>query len=221
MIPPTASSISTASTQAYYDRLSRWYDLLAGSAEQKCKRKGLELLDARPGETILEIGFGTGSCLLALAHSVGDRGKVYGIDLSTGMLQVAHTRLRKAGLLDRVDLRQGNALQLPFTGSFFDAIYMSFTLELFPAVEIPLVLGECKRVLQSNGRLCLVAMTKKERAGFMVRMYEWAHHRWPVYIDCCPISVQAELVQASFHVERLAEMSLFGLPVGLILASPA
>ena len=100
-------------TKTYYDRLSRWYDLISGPSESKIKKKGLSLLNARPGETILEIGFGTGQCIHDLAKSVGSNGMVYGIDLSSGMLQVAQNRLRQTGLTDRVELRQGDALQLP------------------------------------------------------------------------------------------------------------
>ena len=64
-----------------YDKLSRWYDLLVGRSEKKFQDKGLDLLDVQDGETVPEIGFGTGHCTLALAQSVGSTGKVYGIDI--------------------------------------------------------------------------------------------------------------------------------------------
>ncbi len=155
-----------AATKSYYDRLSRWYDLFAGQAEKKCKQQGLLLLNVHPGETVLEIGFGTGHCLQALAQSVGDTGKVYGVDLSDGMLQVAQTRLHKAGLLGRVELRPGRRIAASLADNFFDALYMSFTLELFDSPEIPVLLMECKRVLHANGRICIVSHGQKRKRRF-------------------------------------------------------
>lgn len=205
-------------TQANYDRLSRWYDLLAGQAEKKSKERGLELLEIQVGEKVLEIGFGTGHCLQVMAQSVGETGKVFGIDLSTGMLRVAQARLGHAGLLERVELHQGNALTLPYADSLFNALYMSFTLELFDTQDIPLLLSECHRVLHANGRISIVSLARGEKPGLMVKLYDWAHRNWPVYIDCRPIHAQSEIDQAGFHTEQVIARSLFGLPVDIILA---
>src|SRR5271167_2002569 len=103
---------SKAETKAFYDKISHVYDLLAEHSEGPMRRAGLEKLDARPGEKALEIGFGTGHCLVSLAQSVGPTGKVYGLELSERMLAVSWDNLHKAGLAERVELTCGDAVQL-------------------------------------------------------------------------------------------------------------
>jgi demethylmenaquinone methyltransferase/2-methoxy-6-polyprenyl-1,4-benzoquinol methylase len=222
-MPGTGTEISRvkrskAEAKETYDKMSHWYDVLAGSSEQEFVQLGLEKLAAARGEVILEIGFGTGHALVTLAQAVGDSGRVYGIDISEGMLRVAQERVRQAGLSGRVDLRRGDAAQLPFESEFFDAVFMSLTLELFDTPEIPTVLEECKRVLQSGGRLCVVAMSKKGNHGLMLRLYEWAHEKLTQYIDCRPIFAQKALKEAGLQVVDSELQSMWGLPVEIVTA---
>jgi uncharacterized protein Yka (UPF0111/DUF47 family) len=53
------------------------------------RKAGLDLLKPNAGESILEIGFGTGHSLVSLAKAVGPKGKVFGIDLSDKMAKLA------------------------------------------------------------------------------------------------------------------------------------
>jgi ubiquinone/menaquinone biosynthesis C-methylase UbiE len=202
-----------------YNRLSRWYDLLAGSSEKKYRDGGLEKLSAQHGEKILEIGFGTGHCLAALAQAVGPEGRVTGVDISDGMAAIARKRLRQSGLNDWVDLYRADASLLDFleTGSM-DGVFISFTLELFDMLDITRVLQECHRVLGSAGRLAVVCMTKTDPPGIAVRVYEWFHDHMPEYADCRPIFAQPLIRRSGFAIESASVSSLWGLPVETILA---
>jgi len=209
---------SKAQAAASYDRLSRWYDRIAGSTERKYRDLGLQLLQAQEGESILEIGFGTGHCLLALAKAVGPHGRVCGIDISAGMRDITLRHLQSAGVADRVDLQVGDAAQLPFAQGSFHAVFMSFTLELFDTPEIPLVLAQCRQVLRPGGRIGLVVMVKPKRPGFAVRLYEWCHARWPAMVDCRPIHAREALQEAGFTIEMVKQLTMWGLPVDVVQA---
>ena len=198
-----------------YNRLSRWYDWIAGS-EAKYRQMGVKLLDPQPEEQILEIGFGTGTCLLEFARQVGSEGRVCGIDLSDGMAAVAQNRLSEAGFAKQVSLTLGDAVQAPFANKSFDAIFMSFTLELFDTPEIPLVLNQCHRILNPNGRLVVVTLVKTNAPNFAERAYEWVHAKMPVSVDCRPIPAQAVLQEAGFEIVDVISEKMWGLPVEII-----
>lgn len=207
---------SKQAARSSYNRMSGWYDLIAGSSERKFREKGLELLNDVAGETVLEAGCGTGHSLLTLAHQVGLEGRVYGLDLSEGMLGQARSRLFRSGSNNQVMLQCGDAAHLPFPANSFDALFMSFTLELFDTPEIPLVLAECRRVLKIGGRMGLVSLVKKN--GFMVDLYEWLHLQFPVLVDCRPIFARDIIVEAGFQIVEAKDLVMWGLPVDVILA---
>ena len=202
-----------------YNKMSKWYDLLAGYSEKRFQDVGLQRLNIQEGEKVLEIGFGTGHCILSLARSVGDTGKTYGLDLSEGMLKITTSRIEKAGLSEKVDLQCGDALNLPYPKFYFDAVFMSFTLELFDTPEIPIVLEQCNRVLKKGGRICVVAMSKKEKQGSTVKLYEWMHESFPNYIDYRPIFVRQSLESAHFKIINAIMISFWGLDVEVVLAT--
>lgn len=217
--PHTILRVTRTKAQAKksYDRLSASYDYFAGVFEQKYRDMALQQLNLKRGECALEIGFGTGHCLQQMAQAVGEEGKVYGIDISSGMLKATKRRLEKARLLDRVELTCDDAIEMPFPDNKFDAAFSSFTLELFDSPEIPKVLGEVKRVLKPGGRVGIVSMSKEDGASPLLKLYEWFREKLPQYVDCRPIYLQESVKEAGFEIQYEARVSLLGLPGEIVI----
>lgn len=207
---------SRAETKAFYDKIAHVYDLLSERTEQPMRDSGLRKLGAAAGERILEIGFGTGHSLLEVAIAVGDTGRVFGLDVSPKMLEIAEKRIRDAGFADRVGLTCGDALRLPYPSESLDGIFMSFTLELFDTPEIPEVLAACKRALKPGGRLSVVAISKNGRQDLVLKAFEWTHRHFPNLMDCRPIYVEPALQASGFEV-RDAEVKHMWVPVEMVL----
>jgi len=200
-------------TRAFYNKISRVYDLLSERSEAPMRTAGLELLRARAGESVLEIG--TGHSLVALAKAVGPKGTVFGLDLSDKMLQRARMSLAKFNLLGRARLRCADATQLPYEANSMDAVFMSFTLELFDTPEILTVLRECKRVLRPDGRIVVIGMSKDAKHDPLVGAFEWTHEHFPNFLDCRPIYVRVALEKAGFKIAS-ALMKHMWIPVEIV-----
>lgn len=97
---------------------------------------------------VLEVAVGTGLNLSAFGPDV----RVTGIDLSPAMLDIA--RRRAAELGKPVDVREGDAHNLPFADESFDSVVCTFSLCNIP--DLPQAVSEMKRVLRPGGRLILV-----------------------------------------------------------------
>lgn len=204
--------------RAYYNTIARVYDALAAHSEAAMCEAGLEMLAVSKRERVLEVGSGTGSGLLRLHQAVGAWGFVVGLDLSERMLERARAILQKDCGTAGPELCQGDACHLPFVSESFDALFASFTLELFDTPEIPAVLAELQRVLRPGGRIGVVSISREGEPGLATGIYEWMHRRFPKLLDCRPIYVQRALEAAGFKVQ-CARMESMWLPVEIVTAS--
>lgn len=204
-------------TRATYDRLARFYDLAEGYWERNARLAGVRALAPRPGERVVEIGFGTGEALAAVARLVGPRGSVEGVDLSPGMVTKARRRVSAAHLDSEVSLRTGDAVVLPYEDGRFDAAFASFILELLREDEIPAALAEVSRVLRPGGRLCVVALSRAGEDTLVRRLYEWGHVHFPHVLDCRPIYVAESLENAGFEGIRPLPSRLWGLRIETVV----
>jgi ubiquinone/menaquinone biosynthesis C-methylase UbiE len=216
------SNPTPATNQSFYDRISHAYDLISDAGEHKARETGEQALDVQPGECVLEIGYGTGNTMIHLATAVGDSGSVSGIDVSTGMLEVATKKLTSKGFAERIDLSVGDARKLPYEDNTFDAAFASFTLELFPLEDIPVVLAEVARVLKPGGRLGVVSMAtvqEGDKPSGLEKTYVWMHEHFPHIVDCQPIDVVRLVENAGLKMQQKVELAIWTMPVRCVVAT--
>jgi demethylmenaquinone methyltransferase/2-methoxy-6-polyprenyl-1,4-benzoquinol methylase len=106
----------------------------------------------RCGDTVLDIGCGTG----ALAVLLAERGcHVTGIDIAVPLLDQADERVRMLGVSERVELREMGVVDLAtaFLDDQFDAITSTLVFSELSGDEIAYTLAECRRCLRPAGRL--------------------------------------------------------------------
>src|ERR1700743_37049 len=117
---------------AQYDRVAPLYRAISPLLLIKplARRKGVEALRLRPGDTVLEVAVGSGRNLPYLVDAVGPTGTVIGIDLSPGMLREAEKLVERRGW-SKVTLVRGDATALGLEREL-DAIFFSLSWSVIP-----------------------------------------------------------------------------------------
>ncbi len=132
-----------------YDRVGA---VMSFGQDPRWRRALVRALAPRAGMRILDVATGTGMVAFALAESGA---AVIGLDQSDAMLGAARARLlRTPELADRLSFRSGEAENLPFADSEFDAV--SFTYLLRYVDDPTATMRELARVLKPTGRIAMV-----------------------------------------------------------------
>ncbi len=105
-----------------------------------------------PGETVVDIGCGAGTDLLLAARKVGPSGKAIGVDMTPAMAEKTRAGARTMGL-DNVEVRIGDALELPIESGTVDVVISNGVLNLTPDKER--AYAEAFRILKPGGRFQL------------------------------------------------------------------
>ena len=112
----------------------------------------IEGLEVRPGDKVLEVGFGPGVAIQLLLHRVS-AGSVAGVDYSQEMVRQAAARNAAALRNRRVDLRYGSVERLPFADETFDKALAINSMQTWPDARAGL--REIQRVLKHGGNVAL------------------------------------------------------------------
>lgn len=154
-----AKQASMARTIAWYHRIAPIYDWLCGPLYARPRRGALQMLDLQPGETVVDLGCGTGLSLPGLSKAVGNHGKVIALDATSRMLKRAQRRCERQGL-NNVQLVAGDLLAQDFAPSLknelhaADAIVCSYVLAITPQWRE--FFAAAKALQKPGGRFVLV-----------------------------------------------------------------
>lgn len=138
------------STRKIYDVQASFYDRVFGRMVRARIGRAVEShLALRAGDHVLDLGIGTGN---SLDHYPPET-RVFGIDLSVGMLKQCRRKITDRGM-GNISILQGNALRLPFADSTFDRILISHVISV---VSDPVgLLREAQRVAKPYARIVMV-----------------------------------------------------------------
>ncbi len=154
----TAKPDSTLATTGSVVHRAAQYDLFVWlmtlGRERRFRERLLAPVRLEAGESVLDVGCGTGALALAAKRHVGSTGSVYGVDASPEMIARATKKAAKA----RVEATFQTALaeSLPFPDGRFDVVLSTVVLHHLPKKVREQSVREMRRVLKPRGRVLVV-----------------------------------------------------------------
>jgi demethylmenaquinone methyltransferase / 2-methoxy-6-polyprenyl-1,4-benzoquinol methylase len=137
-----------------YDFLNRF---LSAGIDVRWRKKAIRELVSLQPKNILDVATGTGDFAIA-SYQVLKPGKITGIDISEGMLEVGRKKIMKYGLQGHIQLLNGDSEAIFFKDASFDAVTVAFGVRNFENLEKGL--SEIYRVLEPGGKLVVLEFSK-------------------------------------------------------------
>ena len=136
---------------ANYDITANLYYLI-GYPEWRYRRLAVDSLNLQSGDTVVEIGCGTGLNFELYQEQIGPTGKIIGVDLTDAMLDQARQRVRENGW-ENVELVHQDANEYAFPAEV-NGVISTFAFSLIP--EAPAIVRRAASALAAGGRMVLV-----------------------------------------------------------------
>lgn len=167
--PNTSGHVLRGLKAKYYDIGNRLFGV------PLVNRAHVHLISIDPGQSLLDIGCGTGEVLLQLHEEFGDGIVMYGVDPSADILEIARRKLVEA---KNVNVELGTGESLRFAEDSFDWVVSSLTLHHLPLPTKRETLAEAFRVLKPGGRILFSDFGKPTHLAGQLLGAIWAGHAY-------------------------------------------
>ena len=173
MISPTTVPATAGHVLHWAARYDLLVWLLTHGRARAFRERLVNLAHLASGESVLDVGCGTGSLAIAAKGRVG-AGAVFGIDPSPAMIARATSKAAKAGI--DVCFRNGVAEALPFPDAQFDVVLSTLMLHHLPHKLRQQCAGEIRRVLKPQGRVLVVDFAQaRPKSGGLAHFHRHGH----------------------------------------------
>jgi ubiquinone/menaquinone biosynthesis C-methylase UbiE len=131
---------------------------------RRLRQMTVEHAQIRSGESVLDVGCGTGAVTIPAKMKVGNKGIAVGIDPAPEMIGVARQKAKRAGL--EIDFRVGVIESLSFADETFDVVTSSLMMHHLPEKLRVEGLAEIWRTLKPGGRILIAEMRRPTGSAF-------------------------------------------------------
>ncbi len=169
-------ALTRSQVRSLYRRRARHYDRLVGvfrlvgADGPKYRRHAVEALTVGRGESVVEIGCGTGANFSLLQRAVGNSGHILAVDPTDAMLVEARQRVKRAGWAN-VDLVEADAADYRFASNI-DGVLSTFAVTVVDDYDG--VVRRAAGALRPGGRVVILEMKTPERLPrWAIRFGSW------------------------------------------------
>ncbi len=159
-------------------------------------KKVIDKMDIQPGQSILDIGSGTGRNDCLMAQKTGPRGKILGLDISREMLSLSQGRCRSYG---NVQFKEQRIETLLTYQEEFDKVFISFVLHGFEDAQKVSIISNAYRALKPGGTFCILDYNEfdLERLWFPLR-WVFAHGECELALEFLCLDLKGMLSNQGF-----------------------
>ncbi len=214
--------LNYAEARAYYNRFGAQQDL-QGWYEDPPVEVLLRHADFSKAANVFELGCGTGRLAhRLLTQSLPATARYWSVEVSDTMVGLTRERLAEFGDRAQVTLTEG-ALRFPLPDHSVDRFLSTYVLDLLSPSDIAASTREAHRVLQADGKLCLVSLTHGERGWARLASWGWAriHALWPArFGGCRPIRLLNYLAPAHWRIAHHSSVRVGNITSEVVVATP-
>ena len=210
--PYEAGGEKASQVEQMFDNIAPTYDKLnhrlSWDIDKGWRRKAIKMLAPFRPQTLLDIATGTGDFAILAAKMLRPE-KLFGVDISEGMMEIGRQKVKKEGLEDTVTFAKEDCLNLSFETESFDAVTAAFGIRNF--ADLDQGLREMQRVLKYGGHLSIVELTTPVSFPMKQLFRIYSHTVLPIYgrlisKDTSAYSYLTKTIEAFPQGERMVEI---------------